>query len=171
MKPLLHAHFIEVPTSLGTMTLASTSLGLAGAWFLDQRDPPSADERRTWRPGETEPVLAAAREWLNAYFLGQAPAWQGALDLSRGTAFQQAVWQALLEIPHGRTTRYGAIAERIGRPAAVRAAGAAIGANPISLIVPCHRVVGADGSLTGYAGGLPRKVALLELESPNRSLI
>ena len=81
------------------------------------------------------------------------------------------MWRALLEIPHGRTSRYGAIAERIGRPAAVRAAGAAIGANPVSLIVPCHRVVGADGSLTGYAGGLPRKVALLELESPNRSLI
>lgn len=171
MKPLLHAHCIEVPTPLGTMTLASTPAGLAGAWFLDQRDPPSAEERRTWQAGEAEPVLQAGRQWLHAYFAGEAPHWSGPLDLSRGTAFQQAVWRALLEIPHGRTSRYGAIAERIGRPAAVRAAGAAIGANPVSLIVPCHRVVGADGSLTGYAGGLPRKVALLALESPNRPLV
>jgi len=171
MKPLLHAHCIEVPTPLGDMTLASTPAGLAGAWFHGQRDTPGRDERSTWQAGGQDPVLQAARAWLEAYFAGQAPAWQGALDLSRGTTFQQAVWRALLEIPHGRTTRYGAIAERIGRPAAVRAAGAAIGANPICLIVPCHRVVGADGSLTGYAGGLPRKVALLELESRNHSLI
>jgi len=169
MKPLLHAHFIEVPTPLGTMTLASTPAGLAGAWFLDQRDAPSTEERHTWQAGDSEPALQTARHWLAAYFAGQSPTWRGALDLSRGTAFQQAVWRALLDIPHGRTTRYGDIAER--NPTAVRAAGAAIGANPVSLIVPCHRVIGANGSLTGYAGGLPRKVALLELESSHRSLI
>jgi methylated-DNA-[protein]-cysteine S-methyltransferase len=86
------------------------------------------------------------------------------LDLSGGTPFQQSVWQALLSIAAGQTRRYGELASQIGRPAAVRAVGAAIGRNPLSIVVPCHRVVGADGSLTGYAGGLDRKAALLERE-------
>ena len=88
------------------------------------------------------------------------------LDLSGGTAFQQAVWQALLTIATGSTTSYGSISKSIGNAAAVRAVGAAVGRNPISIIVPCHRVLGADGALTGYAGGLDRKIALLRLESP-----
>ena len=87
------------------------------------------------------------------------------LDLSHGTAFQQSVWQALLAIPAGKTLTYGALSVNVGNPAAVRAVGAAVGRNPISVIVPCHRVLGADGSLTGYAGGLHRKTALLELEA------
>ena len=86
-----------------------------------------------------------------------------ALDLI-GTPFQRAVWQALSTIERGTTATYGEIAHRIGSPAAVRAVGAAIGLNPVSVIVPCHRVIGADGMLTGYAGGLDRKLALLQLE-------
>ena len=86
------------------------------------------------------------------------------LDLSAGTAFQQAVWQALLALPCGHTTTYAALSQSLGRPSAVRAVAAAVGRNPISVVVPCHRVLGSGGSLTGYAGGLPRKAALLALE-------
>ena len=89
------------------------------------------------------------------------------LDLSAGTAFQQAVWQALLALPCGHTTTYAALGQSIGRPSAVRAVAAAVGRNPISVVVPCHRVLGSDGNLTGYAGGLPRKAALLVLEQNN----
>ena len=89
------------------------------------------------------------------------------LDLSAGTAFQQAVWQALLALPCGHTTRYAALSQFLGRPSAARAVAAAVGRNPISVVVPCHRVLGSDGSLTGYAGGLPRKAALLVLEQNN----
>ena len=84
---------------------------------------------------------------------------------AQGTPFQQAVWRALLAIPSGATTSYGALARALGSPTAVRAVGAAVGRNPLSVVVPCHRVLGADGSLTGYAGGLDRKTALLTLEN------
>jgi methylated-DNA-[protein]-cysteine S-methyltransferase len=86
------------------------------------------------------------------------------LDLSGGTEFQQAVWRGMLALGHGQTTSYGALAQAVGKPRAVRALGAAVGRNPVSIIVPCHRVLGADGSLTGYTGGLDRKRALLGIE-------
>jgi methylated-DNA-[protein]-cysteine S-methyltransferase len=86
------------------------------------------------------------------------------LDFAQGTAFQQDVWRALLKIPRGATRSYGALSADVGNPAAVRAVAGAVGRNPLSIIVPCHRVLGADGSLTGYAGGLERKAALLQLE-------
>ncbi|HAL40009.1 MAG TPA: cysteine methyltransferase, partial [Polaromonas sp.] len=98
------------------------------------------------------------------YFAGQRNRFEVPLDLACGTAFQQSVWQALLAIPYGRTASYGEVSRRIGKPTAVRAVGAAVGRNPVSIIVPCHRVMGANGSLTGYAGGLDRKTALLKLE-------
>jgi methylated-DNA-[protein]-cysteine S-methyltransferase len=109
-------------------------------------------------------VLRETEQQLADYFAGRRRQFDLPLDLSHGTAFQQSVWQALLAIAPGRTTSYGALALAVGKPAAVRAVGAAVGRNPISVIVPCHRVLGADGSLTGYAGGLERKRALLELE-------
>jgi methylated-DNA-[protein]-cysteine S-methyltransferase len=109
-------------------------------------------------------VLQQAAAQLAEYFAGCRQCFELQLDLRAGTAFQQAVWQALLNLPYGHTTSYGELARRIGRPKAVRALGAAVGRNPVSIIVPCHRVMGADGSLTGYAGGLPRKTALLQLE-------
>jgi methylated-DNA-[protein]-cysteine S-methyltransferase len=110
--------------------------------------------------GETGPVRAA----LRAYFAGAATALDRLPIETGGTEFQRSVWQALRAIPHGQTRTYGQLAEAIGRPTAVRAVGLANGANAIAVIVPCHRVIGRDGTLTGYAGGLERKQWLLELE-------
>jgi methylated-DNA-[protein]-cysteine S-methyltransferase len=150
---------------LGALTLAATGQGLAGVWFEGQRHLP--DELATparWPTDAAHPVLEKAAQQLGEYFALQRHEFDLPLDLSGGTAFQQAVWQALLAIPAGHTTSYGWISQHIGNAAAVRAVGAAVGRNPISIIVPCHRVLGADGSLTGYAGGLNRKTALLSLE-------
>lgn len=105
-----------------------------------------------------------AIEQLTAYFAGELTAFNLTLA-PEGTAFQQSVWRALLTIPYGETTTYGAIARQIGRPAAIRAVGAANGANPIPIVIPCHRVIGSDGKLTGFGGGLPTKERLLRLES------
>jgi len=106
--------------------------------------------------------VAAAQ--LEDYFAGRRAHFDLPLDLSRGTHFQQLVWRALLRIPRGVTTSYAALGAAIGRPAAARAVGAAVGRNPVSVIVPCHRVLGSNGSLTGYAGGIERKRRLLALE-------
>jgi methylated-DNA-[protein]-cysteine S-methyltransferase len=105
-----------------------------------------------------------AQTQLAQYFAGQRQHFDLPLDLSQGSALQQLVWQALLEIAPGQTCSYGQLARRIGRPQAARAVGAAVGRNRLSIIVPCHRVIGSDGALTGYAGGLARKRALLQLE-------
>ena len=154
--------FSHTDSPLGPLLLAATIHGLAGAWFVrDQRDTPNP---AGWTENPDHPVLRQASAQLAAYFAGQRQQFALPLDLRHGTEFQQAVWQALLSIPFGQTTRYGALAGHIGRPTAVRALGAAVGRNPLSIIVPCHRVIGADGSLTGYAGGLDRKTALLRLE-------
>ena len=102
---------------------------------------------------------------LDDYFAGKLNKFDVPLDL-KGTAFQLKVWNAMLDIPHGGTMSYGELARRIGYPKAARAVGQASGRNPVAIIVPCHRVVGSNGSLTGYGGGLPRKAALLDLEKP-----
>lgn len=149
----------RISTPLGPMTAAATAAGLAGLWFDDQRHHPGPLDAPV---NGQQPWLAAAAQALAVYFDGGQPP-PVPLDL-QGTAFQQAVWQALLAIGAGRTRSYADVASHIGAPAAVRAAGAAIGRNPVSILVPCHRVVGRDGSLTGYAGGLDRKQALLRLE-------
>ncbi len=146
---------------LGTMIVAATGRGLAGVWFEGQRHLPDTSR---WPHQPRQPVLRMAVAQLAEYFAGQRTAFDLPLDLQGGTVFQQSVWQALLAIPRGATTSYASLSRRIGQPAAVRAVGAAVGRNPLSIVVPCHRVVGADGSLTGYAGGLERKSALLQLE-------
>jgi methylated-DNA-[protein]-cysteine S-methyltransferase len=156
--PLYTAH-LDCP--LGGITLAATDEGLAGVWFDQQRHWPVTTG---WVPDAEHPVLRQAAAQLHDYFAGRRTHFDLPLDLSHGTAFQQSVWQALLAIPSGQTTSYGALSAGVGNPAAVRAVGAAVGRNPISVIVPCHRVLGTDGSLTGYAGGLERKAALLALE-------
>jgi methylated-DNA-[protein]-cysteine S-methyltransferase len=115
-------------------------------------------------------VLLRAQAQLAEYFAERRRVFELPLDLSSGTAFQQTVWNGLLQISPGSTTAYGELARRIGKPLAVRALGSAVGRNPISIIVPCHRVVGASGALTGYAGGLDRKTALLRLELPESIL-
>ena len=146
---------------LGPMIVAATECGLAGLWFEGQRHLPDSS---AWPVQPQHPVLRQAITQLDEYFGGSRTSFDLPLDLQGGTAFQQAVWQALLAIPRGGTTSYGVLSQRIGQPAAVRAVGAAVGRNPLSIVVPCHRVLGADGSLTGYAGGLQRKSALLQLE-------
>jgi methylated-DNA-[protein]-cysteine S-methyltransferase len=152
---------LVVDSPLGGVTLAATDAGLAGLWFEAQRHLP---DTRGWQTDPDHPVLREAAAQLLDYLAGRRRAFDLPLDLSHGTAFQQAVWQALRRIPSGATTSYGALGASLGRPAAVRAVGGAVGRNPISVVVPCHRVIGAGGALTGYAGGLHRKTALLALE-------
>jgi methylated-DNA-[protein]-cysteine S-methyltransferase len=149
-----------VSTPLGPLLLARTEGGLAGAWFEGQKAHPGA---LAAPQTDADPLLREAALQLDAYFAGQRSSFDVPLDL-RGTDFQQKVWRALLRVGRGRTASYADIARRVGSPRAVRAVGAAVGRNPISVIVPCHRVLGSDGSLTGYAGGLQRKSALLQLE-------
>ncbi len=157
------------PTPLGDAWLAASDAGLSGIWFHDQKHLPDFSNKQRFEKGEHR-FMHAAIDQLAPYFSSKARPAEFRfgknlpLDLSAGTAFQQSVWQALLTIPLGGSVSYGAIAEKINNPAAVRAVGAAVGRNPISILVPCHRVLGRDGSLTGYAGGLDRKVALLRLE-------
>jgi methylated-DNA-[protein]-cysteine S-methyltransferase len=151
----------RIASPLGPLLLARTATGLAGAWFDQQKHHPAAiaaPER------DDDPLLAAAARQLRDYFAGDSVAFDLALDL-QGTAFQRAVWAELLRIAPGATCSYGDIARRLGTPSASRAVGAAVGSNPVSIIVPCHRVVGSTGSLTGYAGGLARKVSLLRIEA------
>jgi methylated-DNA-[protein]-cysteine S-methyltransferase len=146
---------------LGRMLIAATEQGLAGIWFVGQRHGPDSTG---WRQDPQLPVLGEAIAQLRAYFDGGRTHFELPLDLAAGTPFQQSVWQALLAIPRGATTSYAAIGRQLGRPQAARAIGAAVGRNPVSIVVPCHRVLGTGGGLTGYAGGLERKVALLQLE-------
>lgn len=146
---------------LGRMLLAATDRGLAGVWFEGQRHGP---DTTGWREDAGHPVLVEAIAQLRAYFAGERTTFDLPLDLQAGTPFQQSVWNALLAIPNGGTTSYAALARGLGREKAARAIGAAVGRNPLSVVVPCHRVLGTGGGLTGYAGGLERKTALLRLE-------
>ncbi len=149
---------------LGPLTLAATAKGMVGLWFDNQAHLPEKPAMDAWPPAADHPVLQQAAQELKEYFAGQRQRFTVPLDLGYGTAFQQLVWQRLLAIAPGQTVSYGSISAQLGRPNAVRAVGGAVGRNPIGIIVPCHRVVGANGALTGYAGGLARKVALLQLE-------
>ena len=146
---------------LGAMTLAASEQGLTGCWFDTQKHMPDVSR---WATRIDNPMLQQAASELQRYFAGETHPFQVPLDIRVGTAFQQAVWRGLLAIGPGQTLSYGELSQRLGRATAVRAVGAAVGRNPLSLFIPCHRVVGANGALTGYAGGLERKQALLELE-------
>jgi methylated-DNA-[protein]-cysteine S-methyltransferase len=149
-----------VDSPLGPLTLRAHDGVLSGLYMVEHRRGPDASAL-----GEPdEDGLPAVREQLAAYFAGELRAFDVPLDL-RGTAFQQRVWAALRDIPYGETRTYGELAAALGAPSASRAVGLANGRNPISIVVPCHRVVGASGSLTGYAGGVERKRALLDLEA------
>ena len=150
---------------LGPITLAGEDGALTGLWFDGQKYFGAGLPAGT--PEGEPPVFRQVRAWLDRYFRGEDPGPAPPLAPA-GTAFQRAVWEVLREIPYGRTATYGQVAQAagrgLGRNTSPRAAGSAVGRNPISLLIPCHRVVGAGGSLTGYAGGLERKEALLELE-------
>ena len=156
------------PSPLGPVLLAAGPQGLSGIWFVGQQHFP---DPAAWTHDDAHPVLLEAHAQLMTYFEGDLQTFDLPLQFVEGTPFQQAVWRALQNIPFGHTTTYGDIAQRIGNPQAVRAVGAAIGRNPWSVVVPCHRVVGANGSLTGYAGGLDRKKHLLALEARMNSPI
>lgn len=155
---------LDMDSPLGVLHLLANDQGLCGAWFENQKHGPDPAERARWMLAPTHPHLMQSRDELTEYFAGQRQVFDIPLDLSRGTPFQQAVWQGLLQVGCGHTRSYGALAEHIQKPQAVRAVGAAVGRNPVSIIVPCHRILGSTGQLTGYAGGLWRKQALLQLE-------
>ncbi len=157
--------YLAIPGPLGAMLLAADDRAVLGIWFEGQKYHP---DPTAWRHRPGNPLLRRAAEQLGAYFEDHGDTGFDLPLAERGTAFQQAVWAELRRIPAGETCTYGALAARLGRPAAVRAVGAAVGRNPWSLVVPCHRVVGANGSLTGYAGGVGRKAWLLAWESGQR---
>ncbi len=153
--------FKTMKSPVGTLTLVASDRGLAA--ILWPRDDPRRVALPVLTRDDDHPVLRKTEKELGEYFAGRRRRFTVALDFN-GTDFQKKVWQALLEIPFGETRSYLDIARRLGRPAAVRAVGAANGRNPISIIAPCHRVIGANGALTGFAGGLKAKQALLALE-------
>lgn len=148
-----------VDSPVGPLTLVDEGGVLAGLYMHEQRHLPSSAALGD-RDDTVQPAL---REQLTAYFAGQLREFDVPLAAA-GTPFQQAVWSALRRVPYGTTCTYGELAAAIGRPTAVRAVGAANGRNPVCLVVPCHRVVGSTGALTGYAGGTERKAFLLDLE-------
>ncbi len=153
--------YSTVGTPLGDMLVAARERGIAGVWFVGQKYYPAIGPDWTEEPGNV--LLGRAKTQIAEYFAGTRRVFDLPLDLE-GTAFQRRVWGALRAIPHGETTTYGRLSEQLGEKGAARAVGAAVGRNPASIIVPCHRVVGQNGSLTGYAGGLDRKRALLRHE-------
>ena len=166
-----------LPTPLGDMLALASDEGLCALEFTTVQGRARGEERLTrlnarlarWFPpheiaDRETATIARTRGWLTAYFDGTAADSTGiALDM-RGAPFEQRVWLALQTIPPGQTTSYGAIAQTLNAPGASRAVGAANGANPIAIIVPCHRVIGSTGSLTGYGGGLDRKTWLIDHE-------
>lgn len=160
----LRTHTV-IDSPCGPLTLVAEDGALCGLYMTEQRHRPG--EGTFGLPEPDEEVFAVAENQLKEYFAGQRHEFTVSLAFA-GTPFQQRVWQALCGIPYGETTSYGELAARLGKPSASRAVGLANGKNPIGIIVPCHRVVGANGSLTGYGGGLHRKQALLELEGSGR---
>ena len=161
------SYFDCVSTPLGPMVLASDGDALTGAWFDGQRhQPPIGD---AWQRRRDLPILRRAADELAAYFAAERTAFTLPLAPA-GTPFQREVWQAISTVPYGETIAYRDLAAAIGRPASIRAAAAATGRNPLSIVIPCHRIVGADGALTGYAGGIDRKRTMLALERRARDV-
>jgi methylated-DNA-[protein]-cysteine S-methyltransferase len=154
---------LKIDSPLGPLTLAASEHGLAGVWFQDHRYPPKEATLGERVAAGDHPVLDAAATQLGQYLAGGREAFDLPLDPA-GTPKQRAVWEQLRLIPRGDVTTYGALAAAVGSPRGAQAAGQAVGHNPLSIVVPCHRVVGANGAMTGYAGGLDRKRFLLELE-------
>jgi methylated-DNA-[protein]-cysteine S-methyltransferase len=158
-----HRSHVVVDSPVGPLTLVAADGALAGLYMTDQRHlPPVESLGEPADDPDGEPFGAASRQ-LREYFDGERTVFDLPLGLD-GTAFQQRVWAALQQIPYGQTVSYGQLADRLGQPSASRAVGLANGKNPVGIIVPCHRVVGADGGLTGYGGGIERKRYLLDHE-------
>lgn len=153
--------YTTLPSPVGELTLTAEHDALTRVWFAGHKGntPLKAD----WRRDDNVPVLRQARAELDEYFAGKRERFSVKLD-PHGTEFQRAVWRELLKVRFGKTSTYGALAAAVGKANAARAVGAAVGANPISIIVPCHRIIGRDGSLTGFGGGLDCKMLLLKIE-------
>jgi methylated-DNA-[protein]-cysteine S-methyltransferase len=153
-----------IDSPVGPLKLVASDQGLAAILWKD--DSPGRVRLGTMAEDPEHPILLEAQRQLGEYFAGKRRAFALQLDFA-GTDFQRRVWEALLTIPYGETRSYAEIAQQIGSPEAVRAVGAANGKNPISIITPCHRVIGANGKLTGFAGGLETKARLLAMERPD----
>lgn len=150
---------LDIDSPVGRLRLGRSAAGLSGVWFLDAPENPPGPSLAV----HDDALLLQARRQLDEYWAGRRRRFE--LPLAPvGTAFQRRVWQALLRIDFGRTSDYASIAQGIDAPKAVRAVGGAIGRNPLAIVVPCHRVLGRDGSLTGFSGGLDRKITLLRQE-------
>ena len=161
-------YYTEYATPIGTLTLACNEASLVGLWIEGQKYFGATFLQQAVRDNDYS-VLKGAKEWLKRYFAGQKPEISELSLTPKGSDFQQRVWMLLCEIPYGETITYGELAKKVatqmGRESmSAQAVGGAVGRNPISIIIPCHRVIGADGSLIGYAGGLDKKMSLLELE-------
>jgi methylated-DNA-[protein]-cysteine S-methyltransferase len=152
--------FDDVASPVGRLRLIASEIALVGIWFEHGRD---AARSALWLTRSPSPVLEQTRIQLEEYFAERRQVFELPLD-PRGTDFQRRVWQRLLKIPYGTTTTYGALARELGDPDASRAVGLANGSNPLPIVIPCHRVIGANGTLTGFGGGLATKAALLDLE-------
>lgn len=159
-------HYTTIDSPIGRLLLGGDASALRLLWFLTSRRAPVPEPSWIESPSTFAPVV----EQLQAYFAGRLRTFDVPLAIA-GTPFQNKVWRALQDIPYGETESYGALARRLGDAKAVRAVGLANGSNPISIIIPCHRVIGANGSLTGYGGGLPVKRALLALEQGQGALV
>lgn len=159
-------HFKLVSTPVGELKLVASERGLAA--ILWKNDDPHCSRFLPQTRDEAHPVLIEAERQLREYFAGERRCFTLPLDFV-GTEFQKKVWNALVAIPFGETRSYSEIARQIGHPQAVRAVGAANGRNPLSIVAPCHRVIGANGKLTGFAGGLEVKAFLLDLEMPQKA--
>jgi O-6-methylguanine DNA methyltransferase len=158
-------HFTQMDSPIGVISLCGTEHGLAGIFMEDHCHGPSEAHRHGWQRADR--LFAEVRAQLEEYFIGRRTVFSVRIDRDAvgGTSFQRQVWKALEGIPYGVTISYGELARRINHPTAVRAVGLANGRNPLSIIVPCHRVIGSDGKLTGYGGGMDRKRWLLDLET------
>jgi methylated-DNA-[protein]-cysteine S-methyltransferase len=151
-----------IPSPVGDLKIVASGKGLVA--ILWEKDNPRRVRLGELVQDDNEPILLDAERQLAEYFAGKRKSFSLKLDMV-GTKFQKDVWEALLSIPFGETRSYGQIAKQLGNPLAVRAVGAANGRNPISIVVPCHRVIGSSGNLTGFAGGLDKKEHLLQLEA------
>ncbi len=160
-QTVLDVHQADLPFALGSISIQCNANAVTSIRFSEDRLPVPIE---SFALTASSSVLQAAMEQLELYFEGELQAFDLPLEFN-GTPFQNDVWKALQEIPFGKVRSYSDIATAIGRPKAVRAVGAAIGANPIAIVIPCHRVIGSNGTLTGFAGGLDRKSWLLELEN------
>ncbi|WP_131737288.1 methylated-DNA--[protein]-cysteine S-methyltransferase [Actinomadura roseirufa] len=161
---------VVLDSPIGPLTMVVTDGGLSGLYMEKQRHLPSEDTFGAPAPDPRSEPFAAVADQLAAYFTGELTDFDLPLNL-RGTPFQSRVWEALQHIPYGETVTYGELAVEIGSPTASRAVGLANGRNPVSVIVPCHRVVGSGGGLTGYGGGLERKRYLLDFERETRGSV